>query len=112
MYVLEKMKSFLYSHVCIKDDTNETFLDEYVLRQELTNTVDNNRLFNTIFLGEFEHLKTIVDKLYQREYAKHNQQPEILTALRFETHKTAFEIELRHLNKHITISISSVIKNF
>lgn len=104
--------SFLYSHVCIKDDTNEKFLDEYVIRQELEKKEFDRRLFNIVFLGEFEHLKNIVDKLYQREYAKQDQIPEILTALRFETYKTSFEVELRHLNQHITISISSVIKNY
>lgn len=104
--------SFLYSYVCIKDDTNDKFLDEYIIRQELEKKSFDHRLFNIVFLCELGHLKTIVDKLYQREYAKQDQTPEILTALRFETYKTAFEVELRHLNQHITISISSVIKNY
>jgi phage terminase large subunit len=104
--------SYLYSHVCIKDDTNNKFLDEYVIRQELEKKEFDRRLFNIVFLGELKHLKTIVDNIYQREYAKQDQTPEILTAIRFGNHTTAFEIELRHLNQHITICISSVIKNF
>ena len=105
--------SFLYSHVCIKDDTNEKFLDEYVVRQELEKKSFDHRLFIIVFLGELEHLKIIVDKLYQREYAKQDQTPpDILTAIRFGNHTTAFEVDLRHLNQHITICISSVIKNY
>ncbi len=105
--------SFVYSHVCIKDDTNDKFLDEYIIRQELEKKSFDHRLFNIVFLGELKHLKHIVDYIYQREYAKQDQTPpEILTALRFEAYKTSFEVELRHLNQHVTISISSVIKNY
>ena len=102
---------FLYSHVCIKNETTKELLNDYVLKRIATQEL-LQRFPNSLYMAELDHLAGLARQLYEREYVNHKE-PDIRTALVIEgSRRLIYQAELWHVDQVITISISSVIKNY